>query len=167
MKIHTGKHWVLLAAICATGSAWAGHRDRPTAKSRSATEDDIREVVFRRLLKKETPEERRFVGFLAVNGNRSPSAALMARFRSVRPPLKPFSKCTRSPQSNGHWVREKGTGKEGIIFNVDSIKWRGTQAADVHAGSYVGGRWGSGATYEVALKRGQWVMVAVKDAYRS
>lgn len=32
MKIHTRKHWLLLAGICAAGSAWAGLTGQPTGR---------------------------------------------------------------------------------------------------------------------------------------
>jgi len=90
--------------------------------SRSADEEDIRETVFRYEFENEgsAGPDKTNVYFIEIEDGNDPSPALLKRFAGHKPPVKPKSACTSSARG----VKDRQTGKAGVVFYISEIDWK-------------------------------------------
>jgi hypothetical protein len=129
---------------------------------RLAQEDDIREAVFRYQFKHDPSglQEDAKVFFIEVGG-KDPSSRFLGRFRGSKPPVKKRSRSRISRRRAGFswiWVEDKQSGKPGIIFSVDSIKWRPRSEAMAKGGWFASGRGAADYEYSLVREKGKWVV---------
>lgn len=149
---------VIVFAATATMAAWAFAEDKPKADDPNAAEriaqaDDIREAVFRYQIR---PYLGQITIFLEIEG-KDPSPEFMKRFEGHTPPVKPVSACEGR---KGPGVKDKETGKEGIIFSADAIRWKSDSEVAVDGGHYRDGLAATGNVYTVTRKDGKWTVTA-------
>jgi len=56
-------------------------------------------------------------------------------------------------------VKDKATGKPGLIFTIDSVRCADTSRCEVEGGYYEAGLSASGNTYFLEKRDGKWVVV--------
>jgi hypothetical protein len=150
-----------------------------TAQSRSAQEEEIREVVFRYLMSPTHfgSHNTHKVFFLSLKEDKDPSKALMKRFAGHKPPVKKVSQSHWNPKpiqgmdasmaAALYGTRDKATGQPGKIYYINEIKWLGNSKVEVSGGYYSGMRSGASATYTVILRAKRWVVLRVKNIMKS
>jgi hypothetical protein len=90
---------------------------------------------------------------LELEKGADPSPAFLARLRSAAPHVTRASACDASADKG---VIEKSSGKQGLIFRVESISWIDDDHAEVGGGYYEAGLSASGNTYYLERKNGAW-----------
>jgi len=146
----------LAALLSALSTAQCGGLRRHTsasvapATSRPAQEDEIREAVFRHQLKKYQAD----IYFLSVGRDRDPSDQFMRRFAREKRRVKKVSQCAYSASG----VRDKATGRKGVILNVGKITWAGRTHVKVEGGYFAWGRAASSNLYRLAREGRRWVV---------
>jgi hypothetical protein len=121
--------------------------------------DDIREAVFRYQFQNSDPTkwQNMEVYFLELMPDKkSPSPEFINRFSDIYPPVKPVSDAVINPR-NGV-VTDKETGKEGIIFNIEAIRWVDKDSVEVDGSFYVANLCAEGHTYYLKWFKGIWVV---------
>jgi hypothetical protein len=153
-------------------------------KSQTEQEDDIREAVLQKLMQdwvrdldkdeaeaknaadKESARHYNFRIFFIEINEKDPTDEFLKRFVNIPRTLKRVSdadvrKTTRMP------VVDKGTGERGIIFRVDSVRWRGTGHAKVEGGYHCDGLCGAGYTFDVRFEKDRWIVKKQKKEWIS
>jgi hypothetical protein len=117
--------------------------------------DAVREATFRYMFGKNASGQKQSarVYCLEVENSADPSAAFLARFKNVAPHVTRASACDASADKG---VIEKSSGKQGLIFRVDTIIWVDDDHAEVGGGYYEAGLSASGNTYYLERKNGAW-----------
>lgn len=83
------------------------------------------------------------------------------RFSEHKPSVRKVSACSAGVDG----VRDKKTGETGLIFRVNSIKWKSLTEVDVEGGYYEAGQSGSGNTYTLKKEKGKWKVTSDKMVY--
>lgn len=148
--------YVLLSLTCLIALA-PGTRadDVPPKKERAAMEPAIRESLFRYLFDNNRSALKKDANFyfLSLDKEESPSEAFMKRFDEHEPPVKPVSECVKDAD-----VKDKATGKRGLLFHVRKITWISDTEVHVVGGYYEGNLSASGGPYRIDLEEGKWVV---------
>lgn len=141
-----------------------------TNDARAKEAEDIREVVFRHLLRGHEGTDE---VYLYVEG-KDPSKQLLDRFKGHRPPVKPASEgdlyvpiIRKDPKTgeisraeavkpDDDLQRSRKTGKLATSFSVGKILWHSEVSAEVKARHYRGPLWGGGYTATLRKRNGRW-----------
>ncbi|HYV20991.1 MAG TPA: hypothetical protein VFC25_18400 [Verrucomicrobiae bacterium] len=156
----------VLAAVLALGLGCStvgqvGQEPAATAeavsKKQANAADDVREAVFRYMFEHNASvmQNNAPIVFLKVEGEQDPSPAFLERFAKQWPPVEPGSSASVSPWTG---ATDKKTGKRGLIFRVESLRWISDSEAEVVGGYYEGGLSASGNVYRVKSEGGKWVV---------
>jgi hypothetical protein len=121
----------------------------PTGAYRTAEEDNIYEAVFQYII---VSNNLRGPIYLSLGG-KDPSDRLMARFSNRNLDVKRLSEAKQSPLSG---FDDPSKGEHGVVIAVFPVKWFFWDRVQVEGGLHYGNLSGSGGTYEVVKKRGQW-----------
>jgi len=125
-----------------------------------AVEDDIREATFRYqfspwLRQAQAKELETVVFFLSVGENKEdPGKEFMERFTNNKPAIKARSHATGGLQG----VKDRDTGRPGVIFYVSKIKWLKETEVEVEGSCFVSGVSSSRSTYYLTKKNDRWVV---------
>ena len=147
---------MLLAVLLAFASVLPAVAAPP---DRAAEELDIREATFRYQFANNASGLKEHAGayYLSLvdrNGKSDdPPAKLLKRFAGNEPPVKKASE-SRASQAEG--VVDKKTGKRGLIFRIEAIRWISDTEAEVSGGYYEAGLSSSGNTYSLKKVDGRW-----------
>ncbi|MDQ7827352.1 MAG: hypothetical protein RDV48_31450 [Candidatus Eremiobacteraeota bacterium] len=122
--------------------------------------DDIMETVFQYQF------DHNFSGkqqnakayFLSALEGKDPGENVIRHFSDHRPPVKKKSQCEVKQVGLGEPVIDKETGEEGLLFQVDSIKWISWGRAEVKGGYYESSLSASGNKYSVLRKGRKWIV---------
>jgi hypothetical protein len=127
----------------------------PPGPRRPGDPDDVREATFRYMFGSNASgqQQNALVFCLQLENNADPSAAFIARFSKTKQHVLAASACDASAYTG---VVEKATGKSGLIFRVDGIKWVDDDHAEVSGGYYEAGLSASGNTYFLERAHGAW-----------
>lgn len=125
-------------------------------QARKSEEENIREIVFRYVIGHHNPSHLKVI-FLSVQG-KDPSSALLARFASIAPPIKPFS---RAALKNLIYV-ERGTTDQGTLYSIGSINWKSNILTTVESSWMNGRKGGVLYRYTVKQKNGKWQVTSEK-----
>jgi hypothetical protein len=145
-----------------------GERCVPSQPNRA---DDIRESVFRYLMKPDDLAIRSFqtsgspgreIAFLAID-RADPGDALMQRFSVDRPWVKKASEAIESVAG----VRDRRSGAPGIRYNVGRIRWLNENEVKVNAEYFRAGRDAAGCLLRVARVGGRWMVKSAKSQWVS
>lgn len=131
-----------------------------TAKSYPLeTERDIREAAFRYQFNHNISglQKNAAFYFLSVGaGAKDPSDEFMKRFKDDKPPVKKVSQSMLGQSSE---VKDKATGKRGLIFFATNLKWVSASKAQIQAG-YNEANLSAGSNTYILQKKGQkWVVI--------
>src|SRR5258705_9588286 len=128
----------------ASGSFAAGTND----------DNDIRETVFRYLFEHNGSGLQRKAPayFLCGPGESDLENELMKRFGGHQPPVRICSASLKVPEG----VVDRNTGKRGLRFNAEDIKWLSDFEVEAGGGHYEGNQGASGHTYTVKKRNGKW-----------
>lgn len=121
--------------------------------------DNIREAVFLYLINHWQEINEQLIYFLdfGLGGeHKDPSNEFIYRFKNNVFTVKRVSSC--KIQTSG--VKDKKTGKKGIVLQVRSIKWISDNEVKVEAGYYLNGLGIEHSIYDLRKENGKWV---VKD----
>jgi len=131
----------------------------PAVAQAAASDDDVRESVFRYLManNKSVQRKKAHAYFLAIEGGADPSDEFMTRFSRSATPVKKVSACTVSAQKP-LGVVDNQTGLPGLVLRVDSIKRVGDTSAEVQASYFEGGDSGPSVVYALTFKNGHWAV---------
>lgn len=131
----------------------------PSAAQTAASDDDIRESVFRYLIANNRSEQgvKVHAYYLAVEGGADPTGEFLARFSRGATPVKKLSDCNATAQKP-LGVVDKQTGLPGLVLRVDTIKRSGDAAAEVTGGYFEGGDTGPAGVYQLEFKNGRWAV---------
>ena len=142
-------------------------------------EDDIRESIFRYLIKTRNSD----LAFLSIDG-RDPSNEFMARFAGSNFHMTKASGASFKKQPVPGWLRDRSSGKKAVELSVGPISWISITQVEVGGGSYCGGLCADAGVFRVVNKNGRWtveqyevrmvswrrpnhlVLLAVKDSFR-
>ena len=93
---------------------------------------NIQEAVFRYLFlhNQSGHQDKPDYYCLSVAGS-DPSYEFMRRFKGNKRPVRKASQCSADPFKG---VSDKSTGKRGLIFGIDSIKWNSATSVEVEGG---------------------------------
>lgn len=118
--------------------------------------DDIREAVFRHMFGNNASGQQNGSGVfcLAVESDQDPTNGFLMRFRNVKTPVRPKSAC----DSSSRGVVDKKTGKHGLVFRVDHIRFKDAKHATVNGGYFEAGLSASGNVYTLEHKASGWVV---------
>src|SRR5437660_2746361 len=123
--------------------AWIRNGDKNEAEA--TTESD--KAIARRL--------NFSIFFISIKGN-DPSDDFLKRFDDIPRTVKNIS--IEEPAEGPHIPIDKSSHRAGIVFSVDSIRWRDNSHAEVKSGYYCGGLCAAGITFTVQLSNGKWVI---------
>jgi hypothetical protein len=84
-----------------------------------------------------------------------PPASFLARFASLKTPVRAGSACSEDARSG---VVEVATKAPGLAFRIDSVQWTDKDHATVQGGYYEAGLSASGNVYTLERKSGAWVV---------
>lgn len=150
---------LLFFATCSSATGWR-YDSVKTMLARERSELDIREAVFRYQFRHNASGQQQKTGVyclsLTYDELTDPPAELMKRFSAQKPPVREASNCV-SDLIRG--VRDKVTGKPGIVFFAAKVDWISANVVDVWGGYYEGGLSASGNTYRVVRRNGRWTVV--------
>jgi hypothetical protein len=156
--------WFLAISI----TPWVPAKD----DGRASQEDDIRETVFRNLLTKNpfTLRGEVFEDYLALGFRKrtenvdqsdlfnglliDPSDAFMRRFLDLKTTVHKASSCRE--RSKGGGVRDKQTGRPGLLLVLTKIMWVSNTEAEVEAEYHRGPLAAEGFTYWVKRENDGW-----------
>jgi hypothetical protein len=127
---------------------------------RTHDELDIREATFRYQFVRNASGQKQNAGMyclsIVANGKETdPDDAFIKRFDGNTPVVKRASDCSRSAAEG---VKDRATGKRGLIFRTEAIKWISDTEAQVEGGYYEGGLSASGNTYYLRKTDGKWIV---------
>ncbi len=138
-------------------------------QTRSKDEDNLREVAFKSLIYQTAAAREGYnVYFLSVGlswtadnhfTERDPSDELMQRFVGRNPPVR---KVSDSRKADGGRVVDKSTGKPGVIFTVDDLKWISDNEAETRCVVYKAGLNGVVYRYTLSRTNNQWKVTSKK-----
>ncbi|NUM56466.1 MAG: hypothetical protein HUU46_22750 [Candidatus Hydrogenedentes bacterium] len=133
---------------------------RPAPAQMAASDDDIRESVFRyEMVHNESTQGRKaHAYYLSVEGGQDPSDALIQKFVNSQTPVKKQSAALVTSQTP-LGVHDKQTGLPGLVLTVDSIKRDGDVEAVVTGGYVEGGQSAANKTYKMRFRHGHWVVI--------
>jgi len=141
-------------------------RQEEIYKAKEAEEADIKETVFRYLFKHNHSGGQQHVDafylYFPDSTHRDPDDAFMVRFKGHHPPVKKVSQCIHSDR-----IKDRDSGKEGLLFGIDRIKWINPNQVEVEGGYYEGSLSAAGYLYTVLKKRGRWVVTKDKTLWIS
>lgn len=60
------------------------------------------------------------------------------------------------PDKGPHTPVDKSTGKTGIVFDAEKLRWRNRNLAEVEGGYYCGGLCAAGITFTVKRENRRW-----------
>jgi hypothetical protein len=138
-------------------------KDRPAAQS--PIDPDIAEATFRYQFAhnasgQQTDANVYCIGFGTGSSDsskpRDPPPDFLSRLGDVTPPVKAYSQCSASADEG---VKDKTTGKLGLIFTINSVKYIDNTRCEVEGGYYEAGLSASGNTYFLEKRGGKWVVI--------
>jgi hypothetical protein len=129
----------------------------------SSDEDDIREAVFRYQFQHNASGQQRKAEVYFLS-SKDLSDEFMSRFRDNKPPVKRSSQVTPRKFDG---VKDKVSGKSGLIFYVGSIDWVGENEAKVEGGYFEASLSASGNVYELRRESGKWIVVKDEEKWIS
>jgi ankyrin repeat protein len=128
----------------------------------TAVIEDIEEATFRHQFAKNASGQQSATGayFLSIQDKLGkavdPSTEFLQRFAGNKPRVAPVSQCKASPEKG---VQDTKTGEQGLIFSIESLRWKSETEVEVDGGYYEAGLSASGNTYTLQKKNGKWVVV--------
>ncbi|MDQ7823852.1 MAG: hypothetical protein RDV48_13720 [Candidatus Eremiobacteraeota bacterium] len=125
--------------------------------SRQKDIDDIIVVVFRHEIKEFTSWKEVKVFFLSLHG-RDPRDSIMNRFQGNRPPVKKVSESSTRDVKALYQIYDKETGENGVIFDIDSLRFTSASRAEVGGGYLKDGLAAAHGIFYMLKKRGRWVI---------
>jgi hypothetical protein len=139
-----------------------------TTLSELSDEDAIRLVVLQKIIGPWIKDRQESLSalYIAVDGDKDPSQALLARFDGLSRPVMKASKSFIS-HPEGSVVKDKKTKKDGVLLTISRIKWKSKDEVTVTAGSYLGNMGSDGCRYKLKRIDGTWVFVAEAECYIS
>jgi uncharacterized protein (TIGR02996 family) len=137
---------------------WLALFDRPSA------EEAVREAVFRALLQRRQGDG---LCFLAVEGQRDLSPALLERLKDLEPGLKPVSASRQNEEAFWSGITDRQTGEEGTLYGVGAIQWESKRACEVEGSSIRGPLAEWGYRYRVEIQGRRWVVTNTEFAWIS
>jgi hypothetical protein len=127
---------------------------RKHAPPRNTEDENIAEAVFRYKFETFSDGRKFSVYFLWLGDGRDPNDDFMSRFAGNTPPVKKASQSVKV--SDG--VKDKGTGKRGVIYGIPRIKWLSDTEVDVSVSKWVWG-WGQyGYVCRALRENDKWVV---------
>lgn len=123
------------------------------------TEYEIREAAFRYQFNHNFSGQQKNAAFyfLAVNGSSTdPSDEFMKRFKAHKPPVQ---KASQSMRGQGSQVKDKATGRKGLLFFTTGLKWLSASRAQIHAGYSEANLSAAINTYVLEKKGRKWLVV--------
>lgn len=87
------------------------------------------------------------------------TGALQPEFAAIAPPVKPFSGCVIASVDHESVVRDRTTGKDGLIFTLSTVTCPAEDRCEVEGGYFEAGLSASGNTYYLEKREGKWVVV--------
>jgi len=146
---------LLSTSVAQSGSGSAGQNKYPHLTA----DEKIRGAVFRYLIARDSSRSDKHDVYCLSVSRGDPSGDLMQSFESSKPPVRKRSECSADSFKG---VTEKTTGKHGIIFNADEIRWISLALVEVSGGYYHDGLSASGNTYRLVKSKGTWKVVRDK-----
>ncbi|HEX4607932.1 MAG TPA: TIGR02996 domain-containing protein [Urbifossiella sp.] len=137
----------------AVSPAWVGRAYRALA------EDDIREVVFRRML----DNGLGYVTFVGVEGRHDPSPYLSALLAELY--CWVFS-ASAAEFRDGEY-REKQSGERGRLISLDGLTWEAEDRCTVNGEFFYDGLGAQGNLYRVGVRDGWWAVSEVSELWVS
>jgi hypothetical protein len=133
---------------------------------RQAAEDHAREVAFRYWfadIAKPSNMNAYYLSFGSTHNNIDPSEEFMKRFEEHQPPVKKVSQCEYAQSS----VRDKKTGKIGLLFWTTGIQWVNSTELEVDSGWYLDGFGASGCVLRIVLENTRWWVADRRECWES
>jgi hypothetical protein len=129
--------------------------------SRESEADSLREIVFKRLIYDAAAAQEGYkvyflsLGYAWMNDRPEidPSDRLMKRFAGRTPPVK---KGSQSKIDEKGEVRDKNSGRRGVIFSVTDLKWVSDHEVEATCGVFKAGLNSSTYKYTLIRKNSQW-----------
>ena len=124
---------------------------------RSVDADDVREAIFRHMFGSNASGQGTSAGVycIEVEGQADPTAGFLARMKDVHPAVKASSRCSASAE---HGVIDKLTHAHGLIFRIETLKFKDGHRATATGGYYEAGLSASGNVYTLELHGTKWVV---------
>jgi hypothetical protein len=146
--------WKVLASIENISSNLASTlKAVPTGTQREMEEKEIYEAVFRDLI---DSNHLKLPVFLSID-SRDPTDEFIARFATSGAPVKKMSAAYFDSRTLSGPI-DPTTGQRGIILSIRSIKWLFGDRVDVSAGYNCGSLCGEGGDFQLAKRRGRWMV---------
>ena len=122
-------------------------------------EDNIREVVFRKLFNPNGSVQKQNANayYIAIGNHNKlndPDEKFIERFKSYKPPVKKFSGAKIEKEG----VFNKKTGDKGLVFAVTSIKTISENEVEVRGNYYKNAREAAGSIFTVKRIEKKWVV---------
>jgi hypothetical protein len=119
--------------------------------------DDVREAVFRHMFGSNASGQGTSAGVycIEVEGQADPTTGFLARMKDVRPIVKGASQCDASAE---HGVIDRSTHAHGLIFRIETVKFKDGHHATATGGYYEAGLSASGNVYTLELRKTKWVV---------
>ena len=119
--------------------------------------DDVREAVFRHMFGSNASGQGTSAGVycIEVEGQADPTTGFLARLKDVRPTVKGVSRCDASAE---HGVIDRSTHAHGLIFRIETVKFKDGHHATATGGYYEAGLSASGNIYTIELRKTKWVV---------
>jgi hypothetical protein len=134
--------------------------------SRQKAEDNAREAAFRYWfvdIAKPSNMNAYYLSFGPIHNDIDPSDEFMKRFEGHEPPVKKASQCEYSRSS----VRDRITGKIGLLFWATGIKWVNSKEIEVNSGWYLDGLGASGCVLHIVLENKRWWVTDRRECWES
>jgi len=148
-------------------------------RTRTATEDDIREAVLRYQMlswgsdgdksernaanDNEKAIAKRLnarVYFVSLNG-KDPTDEFLKRLQDIPRNIKKASEGKQTKSFPG-WVIDKKNKQPGIVFSANEIRWTNENEVEVEGGYHCGGLCAAGDVFTVGFDEGKWKVLRVR-----
>jgi hypothetical protein len=118
-------------------------------------EDDVHEAVIRYLADGWKNDDRVF--FISLEG-KDPSDGFILRLKDLGAIVKKASESKDVAEDKSFFshVRDRETGKPGVVFSVGKIQWLSATTAEVDGSYRCGSLCGGGSRYKVSHKNSGW-----------
>lgn len=165
-----GATWFFLFALAMGNTASAQQvvtgKNRPPTRIEPATEDSVREVVFRNLIDRDHAGLARMTTAFCVGisrdeflkpanptDRRDVAEPLFTQLRDeTKRPLRNASECTYSMAG----VRSSQSKERALLYNLGAIRWIDANRAEVAAAYYSDGFGSAGYTFTVTRASEEW-----------
>ena len=148
----------LMSIVCLLQNAQGGQsQPGQNGTDTQSQEDDIREVIFRHLFGHNASGQQKngAVYFLSLGKDKYPSKEFLARFKEH----KPIVKSEKDSIIKDGGVVDKQSGKSGLRFSVEQVKWINEKQIEAYGTYYEGNLSSAGYTYQLAKENGKWVVI--------